>query len=96
MVIKRRVVGKPNVVRATPGGKPAAKSSRPRSAPPKTEQKDFLDALVDASAHALGLAIDPAWRASVKINLQLILDHAARVEASALADDAEPAPVFHA
>ena len=62
----------------------------------KKRQNDFIEALADASAQALGLTIDPAWRDGVKFNLRLVLDHAARVEAFSLPDEAEPAPVFHA
>ena len=57
---------------------------------------DSIDALVTASAQALGLTLDPAWRDSVKFNLRLILRHAALVDEFPLPDDAEPAPVFHA
>jgi len=58
--------------------------------------RDPVEALVAASAKALGLAIEPAWEPSVKFNLQLILRHAALVDEFPLPDDAEPAPVFHA
>jgi len=57
---------------------------------------DAIDALVAASAQALGLTLDPAWQAAVKFNLQLILRHAALVDEFALPDDAEPAAVFRA
>jgi len=59
-------------------------------------QRDALDALVEANARALGLTLDPAWRASIAFNLHLILNHAARVDEFPLPDDAEPAAVFHA
>jgi len=55
-----------------------------------------IDALVAASAKALGLALDPSWLAGVKFNLQLILRHAALVDEFPLPDDIEPGPVFHA
>ncbi len=58
--------------------------------------RDPIDALVAASAQALGLAIDPAWQPSVKFNLHLILRHAALVDEFPLPDDAEPAPIFQA
>jgi hypothetical protein len=58
--------------------------------------REAIDALVDAGAKALGLPLDPAWQASVKFNLQLILRHATLVEEFSLPDDAEPAPVYHA
>lgn len=69
-----------------------AKTAKRAAAP----QHDAIDALVAASAQALGLTIDPAWEASVKSNLQLIFSHAARVDAFPLADETEPAPIFHA
>ena len=62
----------------------------------RAAQPDAIDLLVTAGAQALGLALDPAWQASVKFNLQLILRHAALVDEFPLPDDAEPAPVFHA
>jgi hypothetical protein len=65
-----------------------------KPAPP--HQRDALDALVTAGTEALGLALDPAWQAGVKFNLQLILRHAALVDEFPLPDDAEPAPIFHA
>ena len=60
------------------------------------QQDELLEALVAASAPALGLSIDPAWRDGVKFHLRLLLEHAARVDDFALADESEPAPVFHA
>ena len=81
------------------GGK--AKSARAKRPPParaaaKTRPKNSIDALVAASAQALGLKLDPAWEANVTFNLQLILRHAALVDEFALSDDSEPAPTFHA
>jgi hypothetical protein len=67
-----------------------------RHVEPKTERADVLDAMVAASAEALGLPVDPAWRPNVRFNLGLILRFAALVEEFPLPDDAEPAPVFHA
>jgi Protein of unknown function (DUF4089) len=82
--------------RATPARKrapAAARSNRPRAIRPN---QDFLDGLMAAGAKALGLTIKPGWRKGVKFNLGLVLEHAGRVEAFSLPDDAEPAPVFHA
>jgi hypothetical protein len=59
-------------------------------------QDDFLEAFIAASAQALGLTIDPAWRDGVNFHLRLLLEHAARVDDFPLADESEPAPVFHA
>jgi hypothetical protein len=67
-----------------------------RRVPMKTPQGDFIDSLIAATAQVLDLTIDPAWRDSVKFNLRLVFEHAARVEGFSLSDDAEPAPVFHA
>ena len=75
-----------------------ARAKRPRSArvAAKMKLENSVDALVAASAQALGLALDPAWHDSIAFNLGLILRHAALVDEFALPDDAEPAPVFHA
>ena len=63
---------------------------------PRAGKADAIDALIAASAQALALPIEPAWRDAVRFHLQLILSHAARVEEFPLPDDSEPAPVFHA
>ena len=57
---------------------------------------DPLDALVDASARALGLPLEPAWRPAVRSNLDATLRLAALFMDFPLPDDAEPAPVFAA
>jgi hypothetical protein len=75
------------------------KTKRTTSRPLPARQESALDAidtLVAASARALGIALDPSWKAGVQFNLQLILTHAARLDGFALPDDAEPAPIFHA
>ena len=64
--------------------------------PPPAAKRDAIDALVVASAQALGLTIDPSWQAGVEFNLQLILGHAALVDEFPLPNDAEPAPIFQA
>ena len=80
--------------------KSSAKTSRNTSRTSRTsavaKRPDVIDTLVAASAEALSLPIDPAWRASVKRNLQVILKHAALVDQFSLPDDVEPAPVFRA
>jgi hypothetical protein len=58
--------------------------------------RDPLDALIDAAARALSLPLEPDWKPAVAANLRVTLEHAASVEAFALPDDAEPAPVFKA
>ena len=77
--------------------KPArAKRPRPARAAAKTRPKNSIDALVAASAQALGLALDPAWHDGVAFNLRLILRLGALVDGFVLPDETEPAPVFHA
>jgi Protein of unknown function (DUF4089) len=85
----RKIITKRKPARTkSPGEKrDAAKAAQP---------PDALDALVMAGAGALGLAIDPAWQASVKFNLHLILRHGALVDEFTLPDDTEPAPIFRA
>ena len=52
-----------------------------------------LDAFMDASAAALGISIDPAWRATVRGNLAVVFRMAPLVLDFPLDDEAEPAPV---
>jgi len=78
-------------LKAKPRSKRAAKK-----APAKAPEKDPVEALVIAGARALGLPVEPAWRANVIFNLRLILRHAALVDEFVLPDDAEPAPIFRA
>jgi hypothetical protein len=58
--------------------------------------EDALEAFIEAAAGALALPLEPAWMPSIKGNLQATLRHAALVDAFALPDGAEPAPVFEA
>jgi hypothetical protein len=76
--------------------KSAAKTKPKNRASVGPKPADVIDALVASSAGALSLRIDPAWRASVKRNLHVILTHAALVDQFPLSDDIEPAPVFRA
>jgi hypothetical protein len=57
---------------------------------------DSLDAFVEAAAQALKIPIDDAWKPAVRMNVQLLLQHAAKIDAFPLPDDAEPAPIFRA
>jgi 1-carboxybiuret hydrolase subunit AtzG-like protein len=59
-------------------------------------QEETIDTLIDASAAALGLPIEPEWRAGIKANLQVSLRLGALVADFELPDEAEPAPVFEA
>jgi len=70
--------------------------ARKSKAPPEATSADATDAMVAASARALGLTLDPAWHRSVAFNLRLILRFGALVDEFALPDDTEPASVFHA
>jgi hypothetical protein len=58
--------------------------------------RDPLDDFIDAAARTLGLPIEDDWRPAIAANVRVTLAHAASVEAFALPDDAEPAPVFKA
>jgi phage protein D len=90
--MKRKVVRKPKPARAKKARKLPSKSRAPVKATPA----DTAEAAVAASAQALGISLDTAWRDGVTFNLRLILRHAALVDEFPLPDDAEPAPVFHA
>ena len=59
-------------------------------------KEDTVDKLMEASAAALGLVIEPEWKPGVKANLQVTLRLAALVADFELPDEAEPAPVFEA
>jgi methylphosphotriester-DNA--protein-cysteine methyltransferase len=72
-----------------------AKRAKPSKSVPAT-RSDPLDRLIDAAAQALALPVEDAWRPAIAANLRVSLEHAASVEAFALADDAEPAPIFTA
>jgi Protein of unknown function (DUF4089) len=74
----------------------ASAKSASKAKPSAPQQRDATDAMIAATAHALGLPIDPAWQTNVKFNLQLILRHAALVDEFPLPDDTEPAAVFRA
>jgi len=57
---------------------------------------DHLDAYIDSTAAALGIPLDPAWKPTIRANLDVTLKLAALVDEKELPDDAEPAPVFKA
>jgi hypothetical protein len=56
----------------------------------------ILDKLIDASAAALGLPIEPEWKPAIKANLAVTLRLANMVATFSLPDEAEPAPIFEA
>ncbi len=87
---------RPKAAAASASKKSIAKATRKSRASVRPKPADVIDALVASSAQALSLRIDPAWRASVKHNLHVILTHAALVDQFPLPDDIEPAPVFRA
>jgi Protein of unknown function (DUF4089) len=90
---KRRLKGKAKTSRAR--ARTRAKSMRAKSTG-KTADRDPLDDLVDAAAHALDLKIEPAWRGAVRANLAVTFALAALFADFPLPDDAEPARVFMA
>jgi Protein of unknown function (DUF4089) len=55
---------------------------------------DPLDDFIDSAARALDLPIAPEWKAAVKFNLQVTLQHGMHVAKFKLTDSAEPAPMF--
>ena len=63
--------------------------------PPPLGDED-ADAIIDAMAPLLGLAIEPAWREAVATNLRVVANAARLVLEFPLEDELEPAPVFRA
>ena len=59
-------------------------------------KSDHLDSYIDATAQALGIPVDPAWKPSIRANLDVTFKFATLVAEKELPDDAEPAPVFKA
>ena len=53
-----------------------------------------LEAFVRSAASLLELHLDEAWVPQVTTILGVIFEHGSTVEAVALPDDSEPAPVF--
>jgi hypothetical protein len=92
---KAKSKSKPNVSRARP--KRRVITERPAAPVPAwLKAADPLDTLIDASAEALALPLDPAWKGAIKTNLEVNLRMAAAFADFPLPDDAEPAPVFAA
>jgi hypothetical protein len=60
------------------------------------DTSDPLLQTIEASAHMLGLTIDPAWMPSVRANLEVSLRLAKLVDEFSLPDDHEPANTFKA
>jgi hypothetical protein len=57
---------------------------------------DPLDDYIDAVANALALPVEDDWRPAIKANLEVSLRLARMVDAFALPDETEPAPIFSA
>lgn len=49
---------------------------------------------VDALAAALGIHLQPEWRETIRLNLEISLRMANEVAAFPLPDHAEPAPIY--
>ena len=90
--MKHKTTHKAKPAAAKRSGKPARKAP----ARARTDAADAVDAMIVANAQALGLTLDPTWHAGIAFNLRLILRLGALVDEFGLADDAEPAPIFHA
>ena len=60
------------------------------------EESLELDRYMDAALVLLGIPVNADWKRLVRFHLAISLEHARRVEAFDLPDEAEPAPVFHA
>jgi len=85
------------VRKSKPRGTKAIGKSRSRiRARNSSRRADHIDRLVEVSAQALGIPLDPAWREGIAFNLRLILRHAKPVDEFPLPDHTEPAPVFYA
>jgi hypothetical protein len=57
---------------------------------------DPLDSYIDSAAATLGIPIDPAWKPTIRANLDVTFKLATLVAEKELPDEAEPAPVFKA
>jgi hypothetical protein len=57
---------------------------------------ESLDSYIDASAAALELSIDPAWKPAVRANLDVSLKMARMVQQFPLPDEIEPASIYEA
>jgi hypothetical protein len=73
-----------------------ARRARPPARPRRRRKPDDVSRLAAAGVKALALPVEPAWHAAIAFNLQLLLKHAALIDAFALPDESEPAPVFRA
>jgi hypothetical protein len=58
--------------------------------------RDLTDDFIEAAAKSLDLPLDPAWKSSIRSNLEVTFKLARLVEEFPLSDEAEPAPVYKA
>jgi hypothetical protein len=58
--------------------------------------RDLTDDFIEAAAKSLDLSLDPAWKPSIRNNLEVTFKLGRLVEDFPLSDDAEPAPVYKA
>jgi hypothetical protein len=91
--MKRKAVRASKSSRRKKAGKSRSRLSAPISS---SNRSTHLDTLVTTNAQALGISLDPAWHEAIAFNLRLILLHAKVIDEFPLADDIEPASVFHA
>jgi hypothetical protein len=81
--------------KGTPTKSARTKITHPKSARANsTVSRDLLDHFIGAAAHALALPVEPAWKPTIRANLEVTLRLAASFADFPLPDDAEPAPVF--
>jgi hypothetical protein len=57
---------------------------------------DPLDDYIDAAAEVLGLRIEPAWKPTVRLNMDNTLKLARLVQEFPLPDETEPASIYEA
>jgi Protein of unknown function (DUF4089) len=60
------------------------------------EERTIWESYAAVSAKALGLTLEPDWKAAAAANLETIFKIAALVDGFELPDDIEPSPVFEA
>lgn len=93
--LRRKTTAKDKPARAERGARKTASASSAHN-PPNDASNAIAESMIAANAQALGLTIEPSWYAGITFNIGLILRLASLVDTFPLADDAEPASVFHA
>jgi len=53
-----------------------------------------MDALIDAGARLLDIAVLPEWHDAIRLHLMISLEHGRNVAAFPPPDEIDPAPVF--